>query len=82
MAAWLHGVCVGACLFVCPLCGFSLSLFCNYQGRGGGMHTIVRMHTTVRMHTIVRMHTTVRRDYVGAAAGVHVNVNNFLAMSM
>ena len=30
MAGWLHGVCVGACRFVSPLCGFSLSLFCNY----------------------------------------------------
>ena len=45
MAGWLHGVCVGECLFVFPLCsyqrvkgrshvfplcGFSLSLFCNY----------------------------------------------------
>ena len=31
MAGWLHGVCVGECLFVFPLCGFSLSLFCNYE---------------------------------------------------
>ena len=31
MAGWLHGVCVGACLIVSPLCGFCLSLFCNYQ---------------------------------------------------
>ena len=30
MAGWLHGVCVGECFFVFPLCGFSLSLFCNY----------------------------------------------------
>ena len=30
MAGWLHGVSVGEWLFVCPLCGFSLSLFCNY----------------------------------------------------
>ena len=29
-AGFLHGVCVGACCFVSPLCGFSLSLFCNY----------------------------------------------------
>ena len=27
---WLHGVFVGDWLFVFPLCGFSLSLFCNY----------------------------------------------------
>ena len=33
MAGWLHGVCVGACRFVSPLCGFSLSLFCNYRGQ-------------------------------------------------
>ena len=32
MAGWLHGVSVGDWLFVFPLCGFSLSLFCNYQG--------------------------------------------------
>ena len=30
MAGWLHGVFVGDWLFVFPLCGFSLSLFCNY----------------------------------------------------
>ena len=33
MAGWLHGVFVGAWLFVFPLCGFSLSLFCNYGSR-------------------------------------------------
>ena len=32
MAGWLHGVFVGDWLFVFPLCGFSLSLFCNYLG--------------------------------------------------
>ena len=32
MAGWLHGVFVGEWLFVFPLCGFSLSLFCNYHG--------------------------------------------------
>ena len=31
MAGWLHGVFVGDWLFVFPLCGFSLSLFCNYM---------------------------------------------------
>ena len=31
MAGWLHGVFVGDWLFVFPLCGFSLSLFCNYS---------------------------------------------------
>ena len=31
MACWLHGVFVGEWLFVFPLCGFSLSLFCNYS---------------------------------------------------
>ena len=31
MAGWLHGVFVGDWLFVFPLCGFSLSLFCNYE---------------------------------------------------
>ena len=30
MAGWLHGVFVGDWHFVFPLCGFSLSLFCNY----------------------------------------------------
>ena len=30
-AGWLHGVFVGEWLFVFPLCGFSLSLFCNYK---------------------------------------------------
>ena len=30
MPGWLHGVFVGEWLFVFPLCGFSLSLFCNY----------------------------------------------------
>ena len=30
---WTHrpfGVCVGVCFFVFSLCGYSLSLFCNY----------------------------------------------------
>ena len=31
LAGWLHGVFVGEWLFVFPLCGFSLSLFCNYH---------------------------------------------------
>ena len=31
MAGWLRGVFVGDWLFVFPLCGFSLSLFCNYM---------------------------------------------------
>ena len=37
MAGWLHGVFVVDWLFVFPLCGFSLSLFCNYcnQHRSG-----------------------------------------------
>ena len=30
MAGWLHGVFVGDWLFVSPLCGFSLPLFCNH----------------------------------------------------
>ena len=30
MAGWLHGVFVGEWIFVLPLCGFSLSLFCSY----------------------------------------------------
>ena len=34
MAGWLHGVFVGDWLFVFPLCGFSLSLFCNYFQTG------------------------------------------------
>ena len=36
MAGWLHGVSVGEWLFVFPLCGFSLSLFCNYRSRRTG----------------------------------------------
>ena len=39
MAGWLHGVCVGDWLFVFPLCGFSLSLFCNYSEK---MHAFVK----------------------------------------
>ena len=30
MAGWLHGVSVGDWFLVFLLCGFSLSLFCNY----------------------------------------------------
>ena len=37
MAGWLHGVFVGEWLFVFPLCGFSLSLFCNYLR--GNLHS-------------------------------------------
>ena len=36
MAGWLHGVCVGACAFGPPQCGFSLLLFTpNYNQRHG-----------------------------------------------
>ena len=43
MAGWLHGVLVGEWLFVFPLCGFSLSLFCNYPwecGRSNWLHGV------------------------------------------
>ena len=43
MAGWLHGVCVGACRFVSPLCGFSLSLFCNYCALPVGVVTHPRV---------------------------------------
>ena len=42
MAGWLHGVFVVDWLFVFPLCGFSLSLFCNYSG--GPMKTVSAAH--------------------------------------
>ena len=40
MAGWLHGVFVGEWHFVFPLCGFSLSLFCNYRGQASTRTTI------------------------------------------
>ena len=33
MAGWLHAVCASACWLGSPLCGPSLSLFCNYRLR-------------------------------------------------
>ena len=42
MAGWLHGVFVGDWLFVFPLCGFSLSLFCNYYADADGLRMTSR----------------------------------------
>ena len=42
MAGWLHGVFAGEWLFVFPLCGFSLSLFCNYLYEVGFPLRLVR----------------------------------------
>ena len=41
---WLHGVFVGDRLFVFPLCGFSLSLFCNFN-----RHTSQTRHQAPRV---------------------------------
>ena len=46
MAGWLHGVFVGDWLFVFPLCGFSLSLFCNYR-LSGTVPIEIRTRSTV-----------------------------------
>ena len=53
MAGWLHGVLVGDWLFVFPLCGFSLSLFCNYWVVNRLVTGRVRAHSCVR-ETCVR----------------------------
>ena len=45
MAGWLHGVFVSDWLFVFTLCGFSLSLFCNYDSAHA--HTIPCNQPTV-----------------------------------
>ena len=42
MAGWLHGVFLGEWLFVFPLCGFSLSLFCDFMRRVGAGHAYLR----------------------------------------
>ena len=39
---WLHGVCVSACWFVPPQCGFSLSLFGNYQRTNAPLPVVLR----------------------------------------
>ena len=44
MAGWLHGAFVVDWLFVFPLCGFSLSLFCNYKFAAGQHHAVLRVH--------------------------------------
>ena len=51
MAGWLHGVFVGDWLFVFPLCGFSLSLFCNYICQG---LTYTRRISTMKCPTSTR----------------------------
>ena len=44
MAGWLHRVFVGDWLFVFPLCGFSLSLFCNYHSNEPAFANRAHMH--------------------------------------
>ena len=49
MAGWLHGVFVGDWLFVFPLCGFSLSLFCNYfEDHGSARNYLGWRHLSAR----------------------------------
>ena len=54
MAGWLHGVCVGECVFVFPLCGFSLSLFCNYLSRT--FHPLDRNLSTPETSTLCTLY--------------------------
>ena len=60
MAGWLHGFFVGDWLFVFPLCGFSLSLFCNYyyplHMRKAPVASKAARH---RREIMVRMHANV-----------------------
>ena len=59
MAGWLHGVFEGEWLFVFPLCGFSLSLFCNYVCMRVQCMGLSEIEDTLKLH----VHT----DYVTAS---------------
>ena len=64
MDGWLHGVFVGELLFVFPLCGFSLSLFCNHY-RSRRIHASCSgarcpLDTAQREQSCVRGHDTVQ----------------------
>ena len=61
MAGWLHGVFVVDWLFVFPLCGFSLSLFCNRcqaSPRPIARHTISRWRLCLGGRTLSSPFTT------------------------
>ena len=57
MAGWLHGVFVVDWLFVSPLCGFSLSLFCNYVSDQAHLHGVACMHCNVNGHNHMHGYT-------------------------
>ena len=55
----VHGVCVGECFFVFPLCSFSLSLFCNYNSQALlACHTVTQHSRSKRTH--VKTHQDIR----------------------
>ena len=70
MAGWLHGVFVGEWLFVFPLCGFSLSLFCNYWVVTRLVTRRVRAHSCVRETCVRRLLCDRLWDYFAFCAGV------------
>ena len=51
MAGWLHGLFVGEWLLVFPLCGFSLSLFCNYTHQPHELHYQTALDQHLNLYT-------------------------------
>ena len=56
MAGWLHGGFVGDWLFVFPLCGFSLSLFCNSHAPVYLGSCILKKHFAFAMCRVVKVY--------------------------
>ena len=88
MAGWLHGVFVGEWLFVFPLCGFSLSLFCNYSQkwriRGANSAAVPYPTTTCTMATqsMVSVNTGVPGSCGGLGHDVAVMVKWVIISTM
>ena len=59
---WLYGVFVGEWLFVFPLCGFSLSLFCNYP-------TQATEAVQIRHQPVLKPFNSVEADLTHAGVG-------------
>ena len=62
MAGWMHRVCVGACSFVSPQCGFFPPVFCNYVE---GMDALAPNCLSYTVHDSVLMYLGPSRDVAG-----------------
>ena len=84
MYVWerLHGVFVGDWLFVFPLCGFSLSLFCNYVWESSDGYQVVWDSIGSYLGKLLLPRCGFTLSLFDHHVNVNVNVNILLAISM